>query len=60
LLFGIRITLPQEDDFIPWREKREENKKAGGMLAHEKKAGGHVAGSLHDKKPKLSEGDGIQ
>jgi hypothetical protein len=46
------IYPPQEEDFVPWRDKREENKKAGGMLP--------AIGSRFDKKPKLGADDKAQ
>ncbi len=46
------IHSPQEEDFVPWRDKREENKKAGGMLP--------ALGSRFDKKQKLGAEDKAQ
>jgi hypothetical protein len=42
----------QEEDFVPWRDKREENKKSGGMQP--------TIGSRFDKKAKVAADDGAQ
>jgi hypothetical protein len=44
--------LFQEEDFVPWRDKREENKKAGGMQP--------VVGSRFDKKQKNGLDEDVQ